>query len=164
MTEERRRVRRRSLPFVRSGVLEINGRGHIVAVIDLSPDAAFLQTKVTVKASDRLALRMILPRDGREVSLPCELVRKLDARKGYPPGLAVRFRGLDAGAIRRIEEFAAEGLVPQPRPPAPEHFEYKVTDGQPDQDELNRLGLDGWRLAAVCPGQHGSRLVFMRRL
>jgi hypothetical protein len=164
MTQERRRVRRRSLPFVRSGVLELNGREHIVAVLDLSPEAAFLQTKVAVKTHDRLALRMILPRDGREVSLPCDFVRKLDARKGYPPGIAVRFKGLDASAIRRMEAFAAEGLVPQPRPAASEHFEYRIVDGQVDQDELNRLGLDGWRLAAVFPGPQGSRLVLMRRL
>jgi hypothetical protein len=164
MNVERRRVRRRSLPFVRSGVLEVNGRAHIVAVVDLSPEAAFLQAKVPVKAHDRLALRMILPREGREVSLPCEFVRKLDARKGYPPGLAVRFKGLDATAIRKIEEFASEGLVPQPRPAAVEHFEYKVTEGQLDQNELNRLGLDGWRLAAVCPGERGSQLILMRKL
>jgi hypothetical protein len=164
MSEERRRVRRRSLPFVRSGVLEVNGRSHIVAVLDLSPDAAFLQTRISLKAPDRLALRMILPRDGREVSLPCEFVRKLDPRKGYPPGIAVRFKGLDAAAIRRIEEFASEGLVPQPRPAAQEHFEYKVTERSLDLDDLNQLGLDGWRLACVCPGESGSRFVLMRRL
>ena len=111
MTIERRRVRRRSLPFVRSGVLGVNGRDHIVAVLDLSPDSAFLKTKAVVKTHDVMSLRMILPRDGREVSLPCRFVRKLDGRQGYPTGIAVRFKGLDAGAIRRIEEFAAEGLV-----------------------------------------------------
>jgi hypothetical protein len=161
---ERRRVRRRSLPFVRSGVLEVNGRAHIVAVTDLSPEAAFLQTRIAVRAQDSLALRMILPRDGREVSLPCEFVRKLDPKKGYISGIAVRFKGLDSTAIRRIEEFATEGFLPQPRPTAQEHFEYKITDRDIDSDELNRLGLDGWRLAAVCPGEAGSRFVFMRRL
>jgi hypothetical protein len=164
MKLERRRVRRRSLPFVRSGVLEVNGRSHIVAVLDLSADSAFVKTRISVKAQDRVALRMVLPRDGREVVLPCQIIRRLEASKGQPAGLALRFRGLDASAIRRIEVFAAEGLLPHHRPVAQEHFEYKIADHEVDQDELNRLGLDGWRLAAVCPGDSGSRLVLMRRL
>jgi hypothetical protein len=163
MKLERRRVRRRSLPFVRSGVLEVNGRAHIVAVLDLSADSAFVKTRVTVKPQDRIVLRMVLPRDGREVVLPCQNVRRPEGARPQT-GLALRFRGLDASAIRRIEVFAQEGLVPQPRPAAQEHFEYKVADHEVDQDELNRLGLDGWRLAAVCPGDSGSRLVLMRRL
>jgi len=158
---ERRRVRRRSFPFVRSGVLEVNKSAHIVAVLDLSPESAFLQTRITVKPHDALVLRMILPRDGREVSLPCEFVRRLDTRTG----IAVRFKGLDPAAIRRIEEFSAEGFLPQPRPVAPEHFEYKVSDAsQLDPEELNRLGFDGWRLSAIHQSGHGLRLVFMRRL
>ena len=165
---ERRKGRRRSIPFVRSAVLEVDGRSHIVALIDLGPDGAFLSTRIAVDPAKELRLRIILPRDGREVSLPCQLVRRterFDASTGQPAGVAVRFQGLDAAAIRRVEEFAMEGFLPSLEPTPEEHYEYRVLDRpQLDAEELNRLGRDGWSLASTLPTADGVRLVLSRRL
>jgi PilZ domain len=153
---------------VRSAVLEVEGRNHIVAVTDLGPQGAFLRTRVAVDAKQRLRLRIILPRDGREIALPCELVRRaeqFDAATGYPAGVAVRFHGLDAAAIRRVEEFAMEGFLPSPEPTPEEHYEYRVLERpEVDADELNRLGRDGWNLASTMQTSGGVRLVLSRRL
>jgi hypothetical protein len=165
---DRRKARRRSIPFVRSAVLEVDGRNHIVAVTDLGPDGAFLSTHVAVTPEHHLQLRIILPRDGREVALPCQLVwgsDRFDAATGRPAGVAVRFQGLDGAVVRRVEEFAMEGFLPNPDPPPGEHYEYRVIE-LPDLDpeELNRLGRDGWSLATALPSAAGIRLVLSRRL
>jgi hypothetical protein len=165
---DRRRSRRRSLPFVRSAVLEVNGRNHIVAVADLSPEAAFLSTRVAVKPQDTLRLKMVIPRDGREVPIPCRLVRNregLDQKVGQRDGIVVRFHGLDASTIRRVEEFSMEGFLPKSEPVPAEHFEYQVLDRERvDTDELNRLGRDGWSLTTALPTEKGVRLILLRRL
>lgn len=163
--KERRRARRRSFPFVRSAVLEVGGRNHIVTVLDLSLEGAFVRTRVSVTPGQELRLKMVLPRDGREVVLPCRLARRADTGMGRPAGLAVRFEGLPAEAVRRIEEFAMEGFRPALQPAPHEHVEYRIVE-RPDLDaeELNRLGLDGWVLAAALPSPKGVRLVLMRRL
>lgn len=164
---ERRRARRRRLPFVRSGVLVVEARSHIVAVLDLSPEGAFLSTRVDLPAGREVELRLVLPRAGGESRLPCTVVRRserFDPASGQPAGLAVRFHGLDAGVIRRVEELAAEGFLPAPDPTPAEHFEYRVLERDAlDEAELNRLGLDGWGLTAVVrDGVY--RLVLKRRL
>jgi hypothetical protein len=165
---ERRQARRRTIPFVRSAVLEVDGRSHIVAVLDLGPDGAFLQTRTTVELSQTLHLRIVLPRSGQEVKIPCQLVwrsDRFDASTGRPAGLAVRFHGLDASVIRRVEEFALEGFLPMPEPVPGAHYEYRVLDRpQVDAEELNRLGLDGWRLASALPAPAGVQLILLRRL
>ena len=165
---ERRKGRRRSIPFVRSAVLEVDGRNHIVALLDLGPEGAFLSTRLAVDPTQQLRLRIILPRDGREVSLPCQLVRRtdrFDGSTGQPAGLAVRFQGLDAASIRRVEEFAMEGFLPSPEPTPGEHYEYRILDRpELDGEELNRLGRDGWCLATALPTANGVRLVLTRRL
>jgi hypothetical protein len=165
---DRRRGRRRSIPFVRSAVLETGGRNHIVALIDLGPDGAFLSTRIPLDASLPMRLRLVLPRDGREVSIPCKVVwrsEKFEASTGRPAGIAVRFLGLDASIVRRVEEFSMEGFLPSADPIPTEHLEYRILE-QPALNvaELNRMGLDGWELAAALPADGGVRLIFLRRL
>lgn len=165
---ERRRGRRRSIPFVRSAVLEVAGRNHIVALTDLGPQGAFLSTRIPFDASVPLRLRLVLPRDGREVAIPCQVVwrsERFEAATGRPAGIAVRFLGLDASVVRRVEEFAMEGFLPSSEPIPAEHFEYRVLERPSlSAEDLNRQGLDGWELTAALPAPGGFRLVFLRRL
>lgn len=165
---DRRRSRRRSIPFIRSAVLEVGGRSHIVAVLDLSPEGAFLSTRTAVDPKQDLRLRIVLPRHGHEVVLPCELVwrsERFDAASGRPAGVAVRFHGLDAAVIRHVEEFALEGFLPAPEPVPAAHYEYRVLDRNVvDVEELNHLGRDGWKLASALPSPSGVRLILLRRL
>jgi hypothetical protein len=80
-------------------------------------------------------------------------------------GIAVRFVGLDAPVMRRIEEFAMEGFLPAAEPTPASHYEYRVFErSDVDVDELNRLGLDGWLLVTALPSGPGYRLIFQRRL
>jgi hypothetical protein len=165
---DRRKARRRNLPFLRSAVLEAGGRKHIVSLTDLSPEGAFLSTRVPVAAEEELRLHVVLPRDGREVVLPCHAVRatgRFDPGSGRPAGLAVRFRELEEGVARRVEEFAMEGFRPATEPIPLEHVEYRILE-RPGLDaaELNRLGLDGWRLTVALPIPQGLRLVLVRSL
>jgi hypothetical protein len=165
---DRRRGRRRSIPFVRSAVLEAGGRNHIVALTDLGPDGAFLSTRIPLDASLPLRLKLVLPRDGREVSIPCKVVWRsevFDVATGRPAGIAVRFLGPDAAVVRRVEEFSMEGFLPSAEPIPAEHLEYRIIERPtPSAEEMNRLGLDGWELAAALPADGGVRLIFLRRL
>lgn len=165
---ERRRVRRRNIPFMRSAILEVDGRSHIVVLSDLGPDGAFLSTRAPVAPQRSLRLKVILPRDGRQVVLPCELVWKndrFDPATGRPAGIAVRFEGLDSDIERRVEEFAIQGFRPSPTPAPVEHFEYRVVERNGvDARELNLFGLDGWRVVTSIQTAAGVQLVLMRRL
>ena len=165
---ERRVTRRRSLPYVRSAVLELGDRNHIVAVSDLSPEGAFLSTRLVAAPGTPARLRIVLPRHGRELRLECEIVRRNERQEpggARAIGLAVRFRALEGAVMRRIEEFARDGFMPAARETPLEHFEYRVVDrSEVDPAEMNRLGLDGWRLAAAVSRQSGVRLIFLRSL
>ncbi len=165
---DRRLSRRRRLPFVRSGVLELGGRNHIVQVADLGREGAFLATRLAVKVGEEAVLRMVLPRDGREVPLPCQIVWRSEtpgARGQASAGLAVRFQGLDSAVARRVEESASEGFRLDPDPAPSERFEYRVIEvAELDEAELARLGLDGWRLSSALPVANGLRLILLRRL
>src|SRR5262249_9155833 len=128
---DRRKGRRRSLPYVRSAVLEMRGRSHVVAVQDLSAEGAFLSARLAVEAGERVRLRTVLARDGRGVTIPCQVVGtsdKLDAPSGRPAGIAVRFVGLDAVVQRRLAEFAEEGFVPGNDDVAASRYEYRVLE------------------------------------
>ncbi len=163
---ERRKARRRSMPYVRGGVLELDGRQHIVVVSDLGPDGAYLATRLDVEPDKPLRLKMVLPRDGREVVLPCRVVRRNDraANADRPRGIAVRFEGLEAGVLRQVEEFAMDGFLPSTQTTPHAHFEYRILDRPKlDGEELNRLGLDGWVLAAALNSGKGVELVLLRR-
>jgi hypothetical protein len=165
---DRRTTRRRSLPFIRSAVLQVGERSHVVVVTDLSAEGAFLSTRIAIDPADPLRLKVILPRDGREVVLPCRLVwrsERFDPDTGRAAGIAVRFEELEDPARRLLDTFSREGIVPQPEPSAAEHFEYRVFERPKlDVDELNRLGLDGWELAAAWPEENLVRFVLMRRM
>lgn len=165
---ERRSTRRRRMPYVRSAILEVGERSHLVLVTDLSPEGAFLSTRVPFDAKQAATLKLVVPRDGRIMTLSCQLVRQSDAfdpTSGMPAGMAVRFKALGAAAIRRIEEFAMEGFLPSVEPTPQDHFQYQVLERFTlDNEELNRLGLDGWQLTAALPSAKGIQLVLMRRL
>ena len=165
---DRRSTRRRNLPFVRSAVLQVGERDHVVVVTDLSADGAFLSTRIALDPSDRLRLKVILPRDGREVVIPCRLVwrsERFDPDTGRAAGIAVRFEELEGPARRLLDAYSREGLVPQPDPAPADHFEYRVFERpRLDVEELNRLGMDGWELAAAWPDGDLVRLVLLRRI
>jgi hypothetical protein len=165
---DRRLGRRRRIPFVRSAVLELAGRSHIVALTDLGPEGAFLSTRSSFPTGAAAVLKLVLPRRGQEVTIACEIVRsalRFDPVSGQPAGVAVRFHDLAPPVLRRIEEFAREGFVPDPDPAPAERYQYRVLE-RPEVDpvELDRLGLDGWALATVVPRPGGVQLVLFRLL
>ncbi len=147
-------------------MLELLGRSHIVALVDLGPEGAFLSTKSSFRPGAPAVLKLVLPRRGQEVTIACDVVRSartFDASTGQPAGVAVRFHDLAPTVLRRIEEFSREGFVPDPDPAPAERYEYRVLErSEVDPLELNRLGLDGWILSAVVPGPGGVQLVLCR--
>ena len=167
---ERRRSRRRSLPFVRSAVLEVGSESHIVILADLSTDGAFLTTHIPfdVGPGQPLRLRMVLPRDSRKAVLPCQLVwrsERYDAATGRPSGMAVRFLEVDADTHRRVDEFAVEGFRPSAAPTPADHYEHRIIErATVDILDLNRFGRDGWQLVTIVPSAHGFKLILVRRL
>jgi hypothetical protein len=165
---DRRQTRRRTIPFLRGGVLQVAEREHIVTIVDLGPEGAFLATRVDVPADQPLRLKTVLPRSGRQVALPCEVVwsnNSFDPATGRPAGMAVRFL-LDDPAIRsQLEVFSEEGPFPSPATLSMDRYEYRlieVTDI--DADELNRLGRDGWLLSTALPQGASWRLILLRKL
>jgi hypothetical protein len=146
----------------------VGEKSHVVAVADLSPEGAFLATRAQVQPGQSLTLRVVVPRDGRVMSLPCQVVRqseRAESGAGRRAGVAVRFKGPSAAAVHRMEEFAMEGFLPSAEPTPQEHFEYRLLErASLDAEELNRLGLDGWRLVSALPSGKGVQLVLMRRL
>jgi hypothetical protein len=165
---ERRQTRRRTIPFLRGGVLRVAGREHIVTIVDLSPEGAFLGTRVDIPPDQPLSLKTVLPRSGRQVVLPCELVwsnSRFDPTTGRPAGMAVRFTHDDPVIRGHLEIFSEEGPFPSPTTVATDRHEYRLIEvAEILADELNRLGRDGWMLAAALPQPQGWRLVLMRRL
>ena len=110
--DERRRDQRRVLPFGRTAVLEVAGKSHIVSLVDVSRGGAYLGTRLQVTANGNLWLKLLLPRSTGEVRLACQLVRQIRveaAGEDRPPGVAVRFRELDADVASRLEEFVVAG-------------------------------------------------------
>ena len=167
---ERRKSRRRSLPFVRSAVLEVGASSHIVILTDLSAEGAFLTTHVPfeIPADAPLRLRLVIPRDSRRALIPCELVwrnERFDITTGRPTGMAVRFLEVDAEMYRRVEEFAVEGFRPSAAPTPVEHYEHRIIErATVDVVDLNRFGKDGWQLVTIVPAERGFKLILVRRL
>lgn len=103
------------MPFVRSAVLEVAGRSHVVALVDLGRDGAYLSTKTSFPAAAPAVLKLVPPRQGQEVTIACQIVRgteRSDAASGRPGGVAVRFLELEVSVLRKIEEFAHQGFFP----------------------------------------------------
>jgi hypothetical protein len=165
---ERRQSRRRTVPFLRGGVLRVAGREHIVTIVDLSPEGAFLATRIDVPTGQPLSLKTILPGSGSQVTLPCELVwsnAQFEPRTGRPAGMAVRFLHDDPAVRGHLAVFSETGPFPSPSATALDRYEYRLIEvGDVDALELNRLGRDGWMLSEVLPQGTTSRLILMRRL
>jgi hypothetical protein len=109
--EDRRRGRRRRLPFGRGAVLESTVSSHVVAVVDLSVGGAYLATRATVFPGQSLTLRLVLI-GGGELRIPCEVVRvcpRGEAPDGFPPGVAIHFQELQAAVRDRLLVFVEEG-------------------------------------------------------
>ena len=165
---ERRQTRRRTIPFLRGGVLQVAGREHIVTIVDLSPEGAYLATRVDVPAGQSLTLKTVLPRSGQQVSLPCELVwsnKRFEPGTGRPAGMAVRFRHDDPAVRSHLKLFAEEGPFPSAVTAAMDRYEYRLIDvAEIDALELNRLGRDGWVLSTALPQGTSWRLILVRKL
>lgn len=165
---ERRRVKRRTIPFLRGGVLRVGDESHIVTIVDLSPEGAFLASRLSIELEQPLSLQTILPRTGRQVSLPCELVwnnRRFDPATGRPAGVAVRFKHDDDEVREHLALLSEEGLFPSAVTGAVDRYEYRVIElPHLDSEELNRLGRDGWALAQALAEGQGFRLILLRRL
>jgi hypothetical protein len=106
---ERRRNPRRKLPFGRSAVLRIDERDHVVALVDVSRGGACVATRTAIPPDATLLLKLLLPAQGVELRLPCQLVRIIPHHYGRQPGVALRFEGLSADAIGRLDQFVQGG-------------------------------------------------------
>lgn len=109
---ERRRSRRRRLPFRRGAILESAVCDHLVAVMDLSVNGAYLATRASVFPGQTLSLKLMLVLGG-VLRLACEVVRVCPHRAGpdaYPPGVAVRFLDVPPAAQKRLGAFVGEGV------------------------------------------------------
>ena len=112
MGEERRRDARRMLPFGRSAVLEVEGRNHIVSLIDLSRSGAYLGTRIRTGEQPSLLLKLLLPQSGTEMRLACRLVRRIEADPAAGerlPGLAVQFDDVSDDDRERLDAFVVAG-------------------------------------------------------
>jgi hypothetical protein len=108
---ERRRNPRRKLPFGRSAVLRIGERDHVVALVDVSRGGACVATRTPIPEDAPLLLKLLLPSQGVELRLPCQLVRIIPHHYGRQPGVALRFVSVAADATRRLDQFVESGLV-----------------------------------------------------
>jgi hypothetical protein len=169
LSEDRRRSRRRTLPFLRSAVLEWGEEAHIVILADISIEGAFLTTHLPIAPPpEGLRLRIVAPRHSREVVVPCALVwssGRFEAASGRPAGVAVRFEALDPEMHSWIEEFSLEGFRPSVVPTPAEHYEHRIIErASVDVLELNRFGRDGWQVVTMAPSANGFKVVLVRRI
>jgi hypothetical protein len=95
----------------RSALLRVDGRDHIVSLVDLSRSGAQLGTRLEVGESRDVVLRLLLPAGSGESRLPCEVVRRIprDEAAGQPAGIAVRFSDLAPEQLAQLEAFVAAG-------------------------------------------------------
>lgn len=160
---ERRVSPRRTLPYVRSGVLRVAERDHIVAITDLSAEGAFLSTRIEIPPGADLHLCMILPNASREIVVDCELVwrnERFNPETGRPAGLAVRFRGVEGEVRGWLDAYTSRVLHPE----APVRVEYRILEREVvDSGELTLLGQEGWELTTALPSTSGLTLIFLRR-
>ena len=108
---DRRKAGRRQLPFGRGAILVTASSSHVVAVVDLSEGGAYVASRAAVSPGEPITLKLLLS-PGGELALPAEVVRVATRREGpdaYPPGIAIRFRELDAAVRARLALFVEEG-------------------------------------------------------
>lgn len=116
--DDRRRTPRRTLPFGRSALLEVDGRDHVASLVDISRGGAHIATRAEIPAGASLCLKLWLPSSGGELRLPIELLRVMPQSAGRLAGIAVRFAELAAEAAQRLETFVADRRLSHPPSPA----------------------------------------------
>jgi len=111
--DERRRDQRLTLRLGRIAILEVDGKSHVVSLVDISRGGAYLGTRLVVEHSQQMSLALTLPGALRELRLTCRLVRRITAeaaeKEQRPQGLAVQFCDVDAEVGQRIDDFVAKG-------------------------------------------------------
>jgi hypothetical protein len=164
---ERRITRRRNLPFIKSAVLRIGEREHIITVFDLSPEGAYLATRLAPPIGSPMTLKMVPPTAGQTVAVSCRLVwrnERADPATGRPAGLAIRFEKLSEEVRDMLEAYAVRAHSAKEHPGKRDRFEYRLLDRDAlDAKDLNALGEDGWQLVAIVGAPKIERLVLMRR-
>ena len=106
---DRRNDPRRTLPPGRSALLRVDGRDHIVALLDLSRGGALLGTRLDVSAARALELKVILPQGRGEMVVRCQLVRAVERGEviELPACLAMRFPEVSPEQIEQLEAFVS---------------------------------------------------------
>lgn len=111
--DERRRDQRRTLHLGRIAILEVDGKSHVVSLIDISRGGAYLGTRLVVEHSQQMSLALTLPGALQQLRLACRLVRRITAEAAEKEqrlqGLAVQFQDVNAEVAGRIDEFVVKG-------------------------------------------------------
>jgi hypothetical protein len=108
-TETRGRLRRK-LPLGRAAVLEIDGRPHVVGLVDLSVSGAYVMSRAAAAVGDRHRLRILVLPERVELRLECEAVRvsqEAHESPSHPRGVAYRFLEMDEGSLALLQAFVA---------------------------------------------------------
>jgi len=104
----RRRARRRQMPFGRAAVLTVRGRDHIVGLADVSVTGAYLRTRVSLAIGDEPVLKLLVLPERVELRLPGRVVRVSqpgEESSHHTRGVAVHFLEMDDESRARLAAF-----------------------------------------------------------
>jgi type IV pilus assembly protein PilZ len=71
---------------------------------DINEGGIFIETESPPSLEATVSLRFRLPGSDEPIKVGGRVVRVSDGRAGEPPGMAIEFETLDAGARRRIDQ------------------------------------------------------------
>ncbi len=71
---------------------------------DINEGGIFIETENPPDLESRVSLRFRLPGSDEPIKVGGRVVRVLDGCAGEPPGMAIEFENLDAGARQRIDQ------------------------------------------------------------
>ena len=71
---------------------------------DINEGGIFIETETPPALESSVSLRLRLPGSDEPIKIGGRVVRVSDGRAGEPPGMAIEFENLDAGARRRIDQ------------------------------------------------------------